>query len=180
MDANQFRFSEFPKQQREEAAQKKSQLGAGSMAEVIRLMRDRSETAERREAAAFVLGGFKCRDAVEPLIDVLAEGHQRLSWMCMWALTRIGSRRHARKLIDIARGNYPLPARQQAIYTLHHLNEVRAEQLFIQLSAALGSEEEYTRDMATEALGNTSRRLRSQRALAAQLLGRSAKGLVLT
>ena len=89
--------------------------------------------------------------------------------MCMWALTRIGSRRRARKLIDIARGSYPLPARQEAIYALWQLQELRAEPLFIRLSAALDTEEEYTRDMATEALGNTCRRRRTQRALSERL-----------
>jgi len=40
---------------------------------------------------------------------------------------------------------------------------------FIRLSAALDTEEEYTRDMATEALGNTWRRPRSQKAIAERL-----------
>jgi hypothetical protein len=87
----------------------------------------------------------------------------------MKALTDIGSRCGARRLIAIARDNYPLSSRQEAIYTLWQLREVRAESLFIRLGAALDSEEEYTRDMATEALGNTSRRLMSQRALAERL-----------
>ena len=89
--------------------------------------------------------------------------------MCMSALTTIGSRRFARRLIHIARGSYPLPARQEAVYTLWRLHEHRAEPLFIRLSAALGTEEEYTRDMATEALGNTGRRPRSQKAIAERL-----------
>jgi hypothetical protein len=55
------------------------------------------------------------------------------------------------------------------IYTLWHLEELRAEQLFIRVSSAVDSAEEYTRDMATEALGNTARRLRTQRAIAARL-----------
>jgi HEAT repeat protein len=89
--------------------------------------------------------------------------------MCMSALTTIGSRRGARRLIQIAGGNHPLPARQEAIYTLWHLRELRAEPLFIRLSCALETEEEYTRDMATEALGNTSWRSRTQRALSERL-----------
>jgi HEAT repeat protein len=87
----------------------------------------------------------------------------------MSALTKIGSRRFARRLIEIARGSYPLPARQEAVYTLWQLKETRAEPLFIRLCAALDTEEEYTRDMATEALGNTWRRPRTQRAIAARL-----------
>jgi hypothetical protein len=51
--------------------------------------------------------------------------------MCMWAIATIGSRRHARLLLDIVRGRYALPARQEAIYTLWQLREVRAEPLFI-------------------------------------------------
>jgi HEAT repeats len=168
-EANQRKIAELPSRHKEEAVSKMRELGAESVKEVIWLIQDRSEDPERREAAALVLAGLKCRDAVEPLIEVLSEGHQKLSWMCMWALTAIGSRRHARKLMDIVRGDCPLPARQEAIYTLWHLHELRAEQLFVRVSGALDYEEEYTRDMATEALGNTSRRPRSQRALAARL-----------
>jgi HEAT repeat protein len=168
-DADRRRLAEGRNRAKEEAVEKMRQLGTESVADVIQLMRDRSEIPERREAATSILGGLKCRDAVGPLIEVLAEGQEKLCWMCMWALTAIGSRRHARKLIDIVRGDYPLLARQEAIYTLWHLHELRAEQLFIHVSAALDSEEEYTRDMATEALGNTARRLRSQKAIAARL-----------
>src|SRR5260370_42714111 len=94
--------------------------------------------------------------------------------MCMSALTTIGSRRGARRLIRIAGGNHPLPARQEAIYSLWHLRELRAESLFIRVSSALDTEEEYTRDMATEALGNTRRRPRTQRALSERLFDPSA------
>ena len=168
-DANRRNMAELPSQHEQEAVVKMRQLGTGSIAEVILLMQNRSEILERRESAAFILAGFRCRDAVEPLIEVLSEGDQKLSWMCMSALTAIRSRRHARQLMNIVRGNYPLPARQEAIYTLWHLQELRAEQLFIRVSAAVDNEEEYTRDMATEALGNTARRRQSQKALAARL-----------
>ena len=67
--------------------------------------------------------------------------------------------------MQIVRGKYPLAARQEAVYALWQLGEARAECLFIQLCGALNTEEEYTRDMATEALGNTARRLRTQKAL---------------
>jgi hypothetical protein len=87
----------------------------------------------------------------------------------MWALLAIRSRRGARRLIQIARGPYPLAARQEAIYALWQLKELRAEPLFLHICAAVDSEEEYTRDMATEALGNTAFRPRTQRALAARL-----------
>jgi HEAT repeat protein len=168
-DANRRTMAELPSRQEQEAVVKMRDLGTGSIAEVILLMKNRSEILGRRESAAFILAGLKCRDAVEPLIEVLSEGHQKLSWICMSALTAIRSRRHARKLMDIVRGNYPLPARQEAVYTLWHLQELRAEQLFIRISAAADSEEEYTRDMATEALGNTARRTQSQKALATRL-----------
>jgi hypothetical protein len=168
-DAERRRNAESRIREKEEAAGKMRQLDAGTVADVVRIMQDRSQSLERREAAASVLSGLRCREAVGPLIEVLAEGQQKLSWMCMWALTRISSRREARKLIGIARGSYPLPARQEAIYTLWQLQELRAEPLFIRLSAAVDTEEEYTRDMATEALGNTWLRLRTQRALSERL-----------
>ncbi len=168
-DASRRRQAERRFLEREEATEKMRQLGAGSLPDVIGVLRDRSENSKRRVDAAAILGGLKCREAVGPLIEALAEGRQDLSWMCMSALTTIGSRRFARRLIHIARGSYPLPARQEAVYTLWRLHEHRAEPLFIRLSAALGTEEEYTRDMATEALGNTGRRPRSQKAIAERL-----------
>jgi HEAT repeat protein len=125
--------------------------------------------SEQRITAASVLGGLRCRDALDALIETLAEGELYLSNACMWALLKIRSRRGSRRLIEIARGKYPLAARQEAIYTLWWLRELRAEPLFIHLCAGVDTEEEYTRDMATEALGNTSKRLRSQKALAARL-----------
>jgi HEAT repeat protein len=115
------------------------------------------------------LGKLRARDSVPALIDALAEGHLKLSYACMSAILDIRSRRGARRLIEIAGGRYPLAARQEAIYALWQLDELRAEQLFLRICAAVDSEEEYTRDMATEALGNTALRPRSQRALAARL-----------
>ncbi|MGC9949230.1 MAG: HEAT repeat domain-containing protein [Bryobacteraceae bacterium] len=168
-DAERRRDAERRFREKEEATGKMRQLGVESVSEVIGILRDRSQSPERRGEAAAVLAGLKCRDAVGPLIEVLAEGHPNLSWMCMSALTKTGSRRFARSLIDMARGSYPLPARQEAIYTLWQLKELRAEPLFIRLSAALDTEEDYTRGIATEALGNTWWRPRTQRAISARL-----------
>jgi len=168
-DALRRRQAEQRSLEQQEAENKMRQLDARSPAEVIGILQNRSENAERREAAAAILGGLKCRDGVETLIEALAEGQARLSWLCMSALIEIGSRRHGRRLIEIVRGNYPLPARQEAIYTLGHLGDKRAEQVFIQVAGSLDSEEEYTRDMATEALRNTWWRHSTQRALAERL-----------
>jgi HEAT repeat protein len=155
--------------EREEAAEKMRQLETGSTEEVVAILQDTSAPFERRIAAAAILGALRSRRAVYPLIEALAEGELNLSWSCMRALLDIRSRRGARRLIEIARGEYPLPARQEAIYALWQLDEPRAEPLFLQLCAAVNTEEEYTRDMATEALGNTALRPRTQRALAARL-----------
>lgn len=168
-DAERRREAEGLLQEREGAAEKMRQLGAGSIAEVAAILQDSSAPLERRVAAAAVLGGLRRWDAVEALVEALAEGHQLLSWTCMRALVDIGSLRGSRRLIEIARGKYPLPARQEAIYTLWQLDELRAEPLFIQLCGAVDTEEEYVRDMATEALGNTCFRPRTQRALAERL-----------
>jgi len=154
---------------REGTAEKMRQLGAGSIAEVMAILQDSSAASDRRIAAADVLGGFRQRDAVDALIETLAEGEVNLSWACMRALVDIGSLRGGRRLIEIARGEYPLPARQEAIYTLWQMDEARAEPLFIHLSGAVETEEEDLRDMATEALGNTCFRPRTQRALAERL-----------
>jgi hypothetical protein len=128
-DNQRRRLAESKALQKEEALDKMRQLGAGSVADVIRILQDKSASSETREAAAYILRRLRCRDAVEALIDALGEGHERLSDVCMEALTAIGSRRNARRLIDIVRGDHPLPARQKAIYTLWQLQETRAEQL---------------------------------------------------
>jgi hypothetical protein len=168
-DAQRRRAAESRHREQEEATEKMRRLGAGSIAEIATILQDTQAACERRTAAAAVLGALRCRDAVDTLIEALAEGELTLSWTCMRALLDIGSRRGSRRLIQIVRGKYPLPARQEAIYTLWHLYELRAEPLFIQVSAALDREEEYTRDMATEALGNTCLRPRTQKALAERL-----------
>jgi hypothetical protein len=128
-DASRRREAERRFREREEATEKMRHLGAGSLPDVLGVLRDRSENSKKRVDAAAILGGLKCREAVGPLIEALAEGHRDLSWMCMSALTTIGSRRFARRLIHIAQGSYPLPARQEAIYTLWRLHEHRAEPL---------------------------------------------------
>ncbi len=149
-------------------------LGAQSAAALIGILQNRADTMERRLDAASAPKGLRCRDAVAPLLEALAEGDEKLSWMSMSALTGIGSRRGARRLMAIVRGKYPLPARQEAICTLLHLQEFRAESLFIRVGCAIDNEEEFTRDMATEALGITSSRPGSQRALARRLFDPSA------
>ncbi len=85
-DAERRRAAESRTREQEEAAQKTQQLGASSLSNVIGILQDQSENAERRVEAAAILRGLRCRDAVEPLIEVLAEGQQALSWMCMSAL----------------------------------------------------------------------------------------------
>lgn len=168
-DAERRREAEGLLQEREAAVEKMRQLGAGSIAEVAAILQDSSAPPDRRVAAAAVLGGFRQRDAVEALVEALAEGQQDLSWTCMDALRKIGSLRGSRRLIEIARGRYPLWARREAVYTLWWMREMRAEPLFIQLSGSVATQEECIRDMATEALGNSPSRPRSQRALARQL-----------
>jgi HEAT repeat protein len=155
--------------EKEEAMQKMRQLEAGSTAEVLAVLRNTSQAQERRVAAAEILGAHRVRDAVLPLIEALTEGERHLSLACMRALLLIRSRRHARRLIEVASGKYPLTARQEAIYALWQLKELRAEPVFLRVSAAIDTEEEYTRDMATEALGNSALRPRTQRALAERL-----------
>ncbi len=172
-DAARRRLAERQTREKDDATVSMRDLGTGSVAEVVGIVQDRSQSPERRETAAAILGGLRCRDAVLPLIEALREGQPKLSRMCMNALTEIGSRRHARELIEVVRGDYPLPARQEAIYTLWHLREPRAEHLFLHVCAAVETEEEYTRDMATEALGNTRWRPRTQRALSERLFDSS-------
>ena len=168
-DAQHRRDAEERIRVEEEATTKMHYLGAGSIAEVVDVLQDSTAPSDRRIAAAAVLGGFRCQNAVHDLIEALAEGELYLSNACMHALLAIRSRRGTRRLIAIARGQYPPRARQEAIYILWWLQDLRAEPLFLRLCAAVDTEEEYTRQMATEALGNTSMRPRSQTALAERL-----------
>jgi len=145
------------------------QLQAASIPEVLAILQDVSAPSEQRIAAAAILGRLRCREAVHPLIETLSEGELYLSSACMHALLKIRSRRAVRRLMQIVRGKYPLCARQDAIYALWWLQDPRAEPLFLHICAAVDTEEEYTRQMATEALGNTSARPRTQRALTERL-----------
>jgi hypothetical protein len=168
-DADRRREAEKQAGAAAEALEQMRQNGIHSATEALRVIQDRSARAECRVVCADALGKLRKRDCVPALIDALGEGDLKLSYACMSALLNIRSRRGARRLIEIAGGRYPLAARQEAIYALWQLDELRAEPLFLRICAAVDSEEEYTRDMATEALGNTALRPRSQRALAARL-----------
>lgn len=168
-DAQKHRLWEIRDQRRQESLNKQQQLGAESIGDVIRSLRDRTAQKETRMIAAFVLGGLKASSSVDALVDVLAEGEEPLSNACAHVLIEIGSRRGSRRLMRIVRGKYSLAARQEALYVLRDLGETRTQSLFIHLCRALDTEDEFIRDMATEGLGHTVRRLRTQRALAERL-----------
>lgn len=172
-DALKHRLWEIHSQRKQESLKNLQQLGAESIDDVIRLLRYTAGQKENRAIAAFVLGGLKVGSGVDALIDVLAEGEEPLSNACAHALIEIGSRRGSRRLTRIVRGKYPPAARREALYVLRDLGETRTQSLFIQLCGALDTEDEVMRDMATEGLGNTVRRLRSQRALSERLFDAS-------
>jgi HEAT repeat protein len=169
LDAQRRNFAEHDSRVREQADKNMEVLGIESDAEAIPIVRDRGESVERRVAAADVLRGYRSKDAVDVLVEALAEGDGKLSGSCMSALERIGSKRGSRRLMEVARGDYTLRAKQEAVYTLWRLGERRAETLFIQIAAAVDREDWYTRDIATEALGNTRHRRKTQQALAERL-----------
>jgi HEAT repeat protein len=168
-DFQRRRLAEIRAHQKEDSLERMRQLGAQSVTDVIRLLLDRTVELEKRIAAAIVLRALRSRDAVDALTQVLIEGQPNLSNACAHALVAIGSRSVSRRLMRIVRGKYPLAARQEAIYTLWQLWETRSEQLFIRLCGSLDNEEEYTRELATEALGNTAWRLRTQKAIRERL-----------
>jgi len=158
-------LAELRERNRAEGFARMREIGADSPADVIRMLGDRSAPREERIAAALVLELLRCRDATEELIEALDEGELMLSNVCGRALGAIGSRRKSRRLISIVCGRGPAPARREALYALWWLREERAEQLFIRISRAVETEDEFMRGIATEALGGTSQRLRSQRAI---------------
>lgn len=88
-----------------------SELSDSPAAELITVLRDRSEATEQRVAAANRLGEMRCRNAVKALIETLEEGDSDLLWYCSQALATIGSRRHCRMLIRLLRKDYPVTVR---------------------------------------------------------------------
>jgi HEAT repeat protein len=162
-------WPKFELTNKEDSLEKMRQLGAQSVADVIRSLLDRNIELQKRIAAASVLGGLRCRAGLNALVQVLIEGQPNLSNACAHALIAIASRSVSRRLMRIVSGKQPLVARQESMYALWQLGETRSEQLFIRLSSSLDTEEEYTRGMATEALGNTAWRLRTQKAIRERL-----------
>jgi hypothetical protein len=143
--------------------------GRPSTQQLIAWLRDRTLPVEKRITAAEILGGLRCREAVPAICEALAEGERNLTWRCGHLLRDMQCRSATKPLIAIAKGNHPLIARQEAIQTLWFLRDARAESTLIRISRSIESEEEYTRDRATEALGSTNHRKASQRAIADRL-----------
>jgi hypothetical protein len=156
-------------QKKDEAAEQMRQLGLSSVADVVRLLRNESAKENIREKAADILEKLKPREVVVPLIETLAEGKKGLSSKCMWALLAIGSRASGRKLMHIVRDRFPEAARQEAVYALWWLKDVRAEAVLLRACDAISTEGESTRDFATEGLSITAGRLSTQRMLAKRL-----------
>lgn len=161
--------AEYVDWSRSKARQAMIDRGYARVEDALRCLRDHREPVSERAECASILGGFRYAPAVGALIDALAEGDLKLSWACSSALFGIESRRGARKLGRIALHGPTAHAKEAAIYTIWMLHETRAEDTLIRLSRALDHEEEHTRSMATEVLGNTIYRLRTQRAVAERL-----------
>lgn len=162
-------FADISAQDRDKALLEIENAGRPSPQQLIAWLRDRKLPVEKRIAAAEILGGLRCREAVPAFCEALAEGEPNLIWRCGHPLRDMQCRSATKPLIAIAKGNHPLLARQEAIQTLWFLRDARAESALIRISRSIESEEEYTRDRATEALGSTNRRKASQRAIADRL-----------
>ena len=109
-------------------------------------------------------------EEIPALIDTLAKGDVSQAWASAHALIAISSRRHARRLLQIAAHGKSVHARQAAIYAIWLLGEERGAEILIRIGADIENESEQTRSMAVEALGNTVfRRRRKQEALARHL-----------
>lgn len=170
-DFQRRRLAEIRAHQKEDSLEKMRQLGAQSVADVIRLLLDRTIGFEKRIAAASVLGSLRCRAGLDAIVQVRIEGQQNLSSACAHALIEIGSRTISRRLMRIVRGKYPLAAPRKL--STHSGSFGRREQLFIRLCGSLDNEEEYTRELATGALGNTAWRLRTRKAIRERLFAPS-------
>ncbi|MBN8731134.1 MAG: HEAT repeat domain-containing protein [Acidobacteria bacterium] len=162
-------FADISAEARDKALLEIENAGAPSLQRLIASLRDRALPVEERITAAEILGGLRCREAVPAFCEALAEGEPNLIWRCGHPLRDMQCRSATKPLIAIAKENHPLLARQEAIQTLWFLRDARAESALIRISRSIESEEEYTRDRATEALGSTNHRKASQRAIADRL-----------
>ena len=108
---------------RDQAISRMQEWNAHSPQDVIRILEDRSQSADRRAQAASALGALRCRQAVQPLVDALGEGDTNLSWNSANALIDIGSRPKRRRLVQVVKGDYPAATRQAAIYTIWTIEE---------------------------------------------------------
>src|SRR5258708_7210041 len=152
-----------------EAKMKVLEHGWAKTSQAVTARADRRNSAGPRQAPAPLLGGLRNRPATPVLIAALPDDDWHIAWACSSALNRIESRRDGRKLAEVLRRDLPALVRQAAIYSIWMLGETRAESELIRIGEAIDREEEHTRSMAVEALGNTNRRLKTQRALAARL-----------
>lgn len=147
------------------------QSGCSSMRELIEVLRDPSQTSDLREEAARVLGHSKCREALGALSYGLDDPVPEIALASAWALQGMQSRSATKPLLRVirGRGQYSDRLRLEAIVAMWEIGDQRAEADLIRVSSAVGIEDEYARDRATEALSRTIHRRKSQRAIAARL-----------
>lgn len=153
---------------RQRTHQKWETLGV-SHANALAILQDQSASVESRSAAAEILGQVRSWESISALLDVLEQGEELLPWACSHALIAIRSKRHMRRLLAILRRSTSLNVKKAAIYTIWCVGEQRAAETLIFVGANLKGEQEGTRSMAVEALGNTVKQHRSQKALAKHL-----------
>jgi HEAT repeat protein len=146
-----------------------AELRIGSLKELITLISDPQESADRRARACAIAGGLRFRAAVDPLVGLIEQGDPQLARAASHALAEIQSRRATRRLIRVVLSQHPAHVRESAILALRFLADPRCGQALRRVLDA-ANEPISLRVRAAEALGD----LRPKR-FATQALLRAAE-----
>ena len=127
-------------------------MGLHSIDELPQVILDRSQPEERRLVGCYVAGAAMYRPAVRALLQVITQDNERLVWEAGVALSRIGSKRATRPLVNVIRYSEVEESRTAAIYAFFGIQDSRAVPTLINvLSDTSGSPR--SRSVAAEVLG---------------------------
>jgi HEAT repeat protein len=156
-------WTQDQRQSRSEALSRSLELE--SEGELRERFRTESRGSVEDRIKAFEIAGLSRTAGSLPfLIQALSEDDENVVWAAAHAVIDFGSRSATRPLIRLAVTASNRSSRQAAIYALGFLRDKRAEQFLIRILKDL-NEDEHTRSLAAEALGQVSRSSRSRKAL---------------
>jgi HEAT repeat protein len=122
-----------------------------SALEASTILADRSQTAERRCAAAHIVATCPLAHSLDILLLAASNENEQIAWCVANALSILGSRKATRPLLHVLRTSAECWRREAAIYALGLLADNRAAGQLVQV---LGDrrERDNTRSLAADAL----------------------------